>query len=170
MLRRLTAWLALATVVLAVFACTVPATRPTVCEEGTPGCDAPPAESPGGAVSPGGGGPTGTTPSTSGSPSSSGGPGGNDSGPEASAPVDSGSDSAPSQEDAGACKARGSACFHVQNECGCANDCCSGLSCAQVGGLTVTWCCVPVGKACGSHNDCCGNTLCNGPPGAMTCQ
>jgi hypothetical protein len=84
--------------------------------------------------------------------------------------VDSGRDTGPPAEDSGSCKATGGACFHVQNECGCASDCCAGLDCGHVGGLLVTWCCAPLGEACGSDSDCCGNGLCRGTPGAMTCQ
>jgi hypothetical protein len=60
----------------------------------------------------------------------------------------------------------GGTCKNVQTECASQAECCGMLSCAQVGGLTTTWCCVGMGQPCSDANDCCGQLLCNN----NTCQ
>jgi hypothetical protein len=60
----------------------------------------------------------------------------------------------------------GGMCIPVQAECTSTAQCCDALDCAQVGGLSVNWCCVQIGGTCNDPNDCCGQLLCN----MGTCQ
>jgi hypothetical protein len=64
-------------------------------------------------------------------------------------------------------KACADSCLPLQTPCTTVGDCCIGAQCAQVGGLTQTWCCAGAGGACSSSNDCCGQLSC-GSDG--TCQ
>lgn len=94
--------------------------------------------------------------------------------PTTSSPSDAGADAdATSTAPKGpTCLSAANMCFDVTKTCGCAEDCCAGLTCAKVGGLLKNTCCKATGSSCTEHADCCGDLLCkpSGDAGAMTCQ
>jgi hypothetical protein len=63
----------------------------------------------------------------------------------------------------GTCTAS-TACADIQAPCNKPADCCApGLSCASVGSLIQSWCCIPPNSPwpCHADNDCCGQFACD---------
>jgi len=90
--------------------------------------------------------------------------------PDASTPKDSGG---PTTTPKGPnCLSNANTCIAITLKCGCAEDCCAGTVCAQVGGLVQNTCCKIGGASCTSHSECCGQLLCkpNATGTGSSCQ
>jgi hypothetical protein len=148
----------------AVTACTVPAVKgAAVCEEGSPGCPAASRPERAGKSDGPVGGPleAGETPAEQGSAITT-----SPKDPDGGVTAEAGPPPKPAS-----CLSPANACFAPQAKCGCAEDCCGGLTCGQIGGLVQTSCCAVQDRECTESNDCCGQLQCK-PNGAgkTTCQ